>query len=150
MSLRMAAPWRKASSLSSLTWCKLRVHNTLERLPILTKWYTWWAMIMGCGLQPGTRHSLMAGEVGIQVRPGPKRKNRTFVFSCFFFHFLAKCTKYGQTNRQKVICLDKKSLRSRIVGQSWEEKNQNLRKSIKVSYFDVFLIYFNICWYILI
>ena len=61
-----------------------------------------------------------------------QRKNRTFVFF-IFVHFLAKCTKYGQTNCQKVICHDKKSLRSRIVGQSWVKKKQNLRKSTNLS-----------------
>ena len=55
-----------------------------------------------------------------------------------FFHLLAKCTKYGKTNAQKVIFREKKSSRSRIVGQSWEEKRQRLKKSINLSYVDVF------------
>merc|ERR1712086_1210428 len=46
-----------------------------------------------------------------------KGKNRTFVF-----HFLANCTKYGQTNCQKVVFLEKKSFRSRIVGQKCQKK----------------------------
>ena len=38
---------------------------------------------------------------------------------------------------KNVISREKKSLRSRIVGQNWVKKKQNLRKAINLFYFDV-------------
>ena len=67
--------------------------------------------------------------------PGPAGPKNEKIWHFFFnlFRFLAICTTYGQKNCQKVVFLEKKSLRSRIVGQSWVKKTQNLAKSIYLS-----------------